>query len=86
MYPLWSHSKTSSSYVRNSKHKAYQWGAYPKKTRILTSTSGTSPIPMLLQVNPLLADNVTRAITRYSTKVNKLDPQNPTLVELLTGF
>jgi hypothetical protein len=56
------------------------------KTRILTSTSGTSPIPMLKKVNPSLADDVTRAITLYSTKSNKHNPQNPTPVELLTGF
>jgi hypothetical protein len=57
-----------------------------KKTRILTSTSGISPIPLIYQHDSALANAITIAITQYSNKRNKQDPQHPTPVELTEGF
>jgi hypothetical protein len=56
------------------------------KTRILTSTNGTSPIPTISITNPGLATDITKAIATFSTKTNKLNPSQPTPVELTDGF
>jgi len=45
----------------------------PDKTRILTSTNGTSPIPTISNTNPGLATDITEAIATFSTKSNKLN-------------
>jgi hypothetical protein len=59
----------------------------PMKTRILTSTSGHSPIPDLFHLNPTLAISITDTISQYSTKPNDLDVLGPPLpAELTTGF
>ena len=42
----------------------------PEKTRILTSTSGHSPLPDRHQINHSLATSISNAISRYSTKPN----------------
>jgi hypothetical protein len=52
----------------------------PDKTRILTSTNGTSPI------SSISASDITEAIATFSTKPNKLNPSQPTPVELTEGF
>jgi hypothetical protein len=39
----------------------------PMKTRILTSTSGHSPIPNLFHLNSMLATSITDTISQYST-------------------
>ncbi len=58
------------------------------KTRILTSTSGHSPIPTLSLTNPQLALSIsTTILAQYSTKPNHNDILGPALpVELTTGF
>ena len=59
----------------------------PMKTRILTSTSGHSPIPTLSLTNPQLASSISTTIAQYSTKPNPTDILGPALpVELTTGF
>jgi hypothetical protein len=58
----------------------------PDKTRILTSTNGTSPIPTISCTNPSLANDITDAIATFSTKPNKLNPSHPTPVEITDGF
>jgi len=59
----------------------------PDKTkRILTSTNGKSPIPTISSTNPGLASDITEAIATFSTKPNKLNPSQPTPVELTDGF
>jgi len=40
----------------------------PMKTRILTSTSGHSPLPTLNLTNPQLATSISTTIAKYSTK------------------
>jgi len=57
------------------------------KTRILTSTSGRSPLPTLNLTNPQLATSISTTIAKYSTKPNHNDILGPALpVELTTGF
>jgi hypothetical protein len=57
------------------------------KTRILTSTSGHSPIPDLHHINPTLATTISDAISKYSTRPNNVDILGPPLpAELTTGF
>ena len=59
----------------------------PMKTRILTSTSGHSPLPALRLTNPHLATSISSTIAQYSTKPNPNDILGPALpVELTTGF
>ena len=59
----------------------------PIKTRILTSTSGHSPIPDLHHINPTLATTISDAISKYSTRPNDVDILGPPLpAELTTGF
>ena len=58
----------------------------PNKTRILTSTNGSSPIHTISSTNPGLATNITEAIATFSTKSNKLNPSQPTPVKLTDGF
>jgi hypothetical protein len=59
----------------------------PMKTRILTSTSGHSPIPDLHHINPRLATTISNAISKYSTRPNDVDILGPPLpAELTTGF
>ena len=59
----------------------------PMKTRILTSTSGSSPLPTLSELEPTIATSITRCIATYSTKPNNIDPTGPPLPEeLTTGF
>jgi hypothetical protein len=59
----------------------------PLKTRILTSTSGHSPLPDLHQLNPTLTTSIFNAISQYSTQqndINILGPQLP--AEHTTGL
>jgi hypothetical protein len=59
----------------------------PDKTRILTSTNGTSPISTISSTNTSLASDITEAIATFSTKPNKLNPSQPTPpVELTMDF
>ncbi len=59
----------------------------PMKTRILTSTSGHSPIPDLFHLNPTLATSITDTLSQYSTKPNDIDLLGPPLPAILTtGF
>jgi hypothetical protein len=59
----------------------------PMKTRILTSTSGSSPLHTLHELDSTLATSITRCIATYSTKPNVLDPTGPPLPdELTSGF
>ena len=59
----------------------------PIKTRILTSTSGHSPIPDLHHINPTLTTSISDAISRYSTRPNDVNIIGPPLpAELTTGF
>jgi hypothetical protein len=56
----------------------------PFKTRILTSTSGTSILPHLQTTNPHLANDLTATLQKYS--IQQL-PHNATKpIELTTGF
>jgi hypothetical protein len=56
------------------------------KTRILTSTSGHSPLPDLHELNATLATSISDAISKYSTKSN-IDILGPPLpAEITTGF
>ena len=48
-----------------------------EKTRILTSTSGTSILPKLLNSNPLLHNDLQTAISTYSTKKDANSIQQP---------
>jgi hypothetical protein len=58
----------------------------PMKTRILTSTSGTSPLAAIRLTNPTLATSIEHTISTYSTKPNSTTPTGPPLpVELATG-
>ena len=56
------------------------------KTRILTSTNGSSPIPSLRRTNPALATSLQRAINSYSISKasNPTDPPIP--VEIVEGY
>ena len=56
------------------------------KTRILTSTSGSSPIPQISITDPELGNSITTAISTYSNKHNITDPLHPTPVELTQGY
>ena len=56
------------------------------KTRILTSTNGISPIQAISISNPSLAQDITSAISRYSTTPNKHDPSQHDPIELTDGF
>jgi hypothetical protein len=59
----------------------------PMETRILTSTSGHSPIPDLHYINPTLATTISDTISKYSTRPNDVDIIGPPLpAELTTGF
>ena len=59
----------------------------PMKTRILTSTSGQSPLSKIATVNPSLATSISDTITRYSTKPNNTTRDGPAIpVELTKGF
>jgi hypothetical protein len=59
----------------------------PMKTRILTSTSGLSPIPTLSLTDPQLASSISATIAQYSTKPNPNDILGPAIpVELTNGF
>ena len=59
----------------------------PMKTHILTSTSGNSALPDLLQLNPTLATSISDTISRYSTKANNINILGPSLPDkLTTGF
>jgi hypothetical protein len=59
----------------------------PMNTRILTSTSGHSPLPDLHQLNPALTTSISDAISQYSTQQNDIDILGPPLpAELTTGF
>ena len=59
----------------------------PMKTRILTSTSGHSPLLDLHELNPTLATSISDAISKYSTKSNDIDILGPPLLaEIITGF
>jgi hypothetical protein len=56
------------------------------KTRILTSTSGTSPLAAFPLTNPTLAISIKHTISTYSTKPNNTTPSRPPLhVKLTTG-
>ena len=56
-------------------------------SRILTSTSGHSPLPDLHQLNPALTTSISNAISQYSTQQNDIDILGPSLpAELTTGF
>jgi hypothetical protein len=57
----------------------------PMKTRILTSTSGHSPIPDLHYINPTLATTISDAISKYSTRPNDVDILGPPLPAELTN-
>ena len=57
------------------------------KTRILTSTSGRSPLDSLAILNPTLATSISNTIANYSTKPNTTDRDGPAIpVELTQGF
>ena len=59
----------------------------PMKTRILTSTSGHSPLPDIHELNPTLATSISDAISKYSTKSNDINILGPPLpAEITTGF
>ena len=59
----------------------------PMKTRILTSTSGHSPLPDLHEINPTLTTSISDAISKYSTKSNNIDILGPPLpAEITNGF
>jgi hypothetical protein len=59
----------------------------PMKTRILTSTSGLSPINTLSQLELTLASSISNTIAKYSLQPNKSDPSAPPIpTELTTGF
>jgi hypothetical protein len=59
----------------------------PMKTRILTSTSGHSPVPDLFHLTRTLATSITDTISQYSTKPNDTDVLGPPLpAKLTTGF
>jgi hypothetical protein len=59
----------------------------PMKTRILTSTSGLSPINTLSQLEPILASSISNTIAKYSLQPNKSDPSAPPIpTKLTTGF
>ncbi len=55
------------------------------KTRILTSTNGTSPIPAIRFTNPSLADELQAAINTYSVTAGPSPTDPPIGVELLEG-
>ncbi len=56
------------------------------KTRILTSTSGTSPLTAIHLTNPTLATSIKHTISTYSTKLNNTTSTGPPLpVELTRG-
>jgi len=55
------------------------------KTRILTSTNGTSPIPSIRLANPSLADELQAAINTYSITAGTNPTDPPIGVELLEG-
>ncbi len=57
------------------------------KTRILTSTSGLSPLPTLSHLEPTLAASISNTIAKYSLQPNKSNPSAPPIpAELTTGF
>jgi hypothetical protein len=56
------------------------------KTRILASTTGTSPIHLITSTHPDLGKSITTAITTYSNKRNKSNPLHPIPVELTQGY
>jgi hypothetical protein len=56
------------------------------KTRILTSTNGSSPLPQLQLTNPQLATSVQSAINKYSITKAATPDAPPVPVELLDGF
>jgi hypothetical protein len=56
------------------------------KTRILTSTSGYSPIH-LHHINPTLTTTISNSISKYSTRPNDIVILGPPFpAELTTGF
>ena len=57
-----------------------------RKTRILTSCSGCSPLPLLQSTNPSLALQVSSAISTFSVTPHPSDPSSTIPVELTTGF
>ena len=57
-----------------------------RKTRILTSTNGISPIQAIPTTNPNLAHDITSAIITYSTKPNEQNPLQHDPVELTDIF
>jgi hypothetical protein len=58
----------------------------PMKTRILTSTSGTSPPAAICLTNPALATRIKHTISKYSTKPNNTTPTwHPFLIKLTNG-
>ena len=57
------------------------------KTRILTSTSGHSPLNTLSNLEPTLATSISNTIAKYSLQHNKSDHSAPPIpAELTTGF
>ncbi len=56
----------------------------PFKTRILTSTNGTSILPQLQITNPLLANDLTTTLATYSIQQSSNTTATPT--ELTSGF
>jgi hypothetical protein len=58
--------------------------ANPMKTRIITSTSGTSSLTAIRLTNPTLATSIKHTISTYSTKPNNTMPTGPPLPVKLT--
>ena len=56
------------------------------KTRILTSTNGSSPLPQLQLTNPQLATSIQSAINKYSITKAATPDAPPVPVELRDGF
>jgi hypothetical protein len=59
----------------------------PYETRILTSTSGHSPLNTLSNLEPTLATSISNTIAKYSLQPNKSNHLAPPIpAELTSGF
>jgi hypothetical protein len=58
----------------------------PRKNKNTNPTNSISPIQAILITNPTLAQDITSAISTYSTKPNKQNPSQHDPVELTDGF
>ena len=74
-----------ATFLHHLNELGHQRGCHinPHKSRILTSCNNNSIIPLLKHTNPSLADTISNAINRFSTKIIE---GTTTGVELTDGF